>query len=313
MKMNIMTDENGANFQNEEQDNRGFTIYKTVGVVIALLLILAAVYFGERTPKTPITNKPKITVLPTTNPEDYQIPTPPTVIPTEKSKPAAKGFIEVMQSCGPYYKIDTCVVVRSGPGIEYPAVLRLRNGIVLRVSDTVEAEGHTWYKITFDDWLRYPDRISGEWYVAGDFVRYFSDDTSVEVPIGTKSVTAKRILVERGNEMLYAYDGDQLFMKQAISTGLGDTPTPLGTFYIYKKTPSRYMQGPIPGISAQFYDLPGVPWNLYFTKQGAVIHGAYWHDHFGSPWSHGCVNLPLDKAQQIYYWADVGTPVTIID
>ena len=73
------------------------------------------------------------------------------------------------------------------------------------------------------------------------------------------------------------------------------------------------MQGPVPGVSDDAYDLPGVPWDLYFTHGGAVIHGAYWHDKFGEPWSHGCVNLPLQKAKELYLWADVGTPVTVQD
>lgn len=113
--------------------------------------------------------------------------------------------------------------------------------------------------------------------------------------------------------MLYAYEGDALFMQVRISSGLAFTPTPRGTFTVYKKTPTRYMQGPLPGISAQYYDLPGVPWNLYFTHQGGVIHGAYWHDKFGKRWSHGCVNLPLEQAYKLYLWADVGTPVIVRD
>ena len=80
---------------------------------------------------------------------------------------------------------------------------------------------------------------------------------------------------------------------------------------IFKKTPSRYMQGPLPGITDQYYDLPGVPWNLYFTSGGAVIHGAYWHDKFGQPWSHGCVNVPLAEAQKLYKWVDLGTQVIV--
>jgi lipoprotein-anchoring transpeptidase ErfK/SrfK len=113
--------------------------------------------------------------------------------------------------------------------------------------------------------------------------------------------------------MLYAYDGDTLYMQEAISTGLELTPTPRGVFTVYRMTPSRYMQGPIPGISDQYFDLPGVPWNLYFTPEGAVIHGAYWHDRFGSPWSHGCVNLPPEKAKKLYAWAEIGTKVVVQD
>jgi lipoprotein-anchoring transpeptidase ErfK/SrfK len=102
-------------------------------------------------------------------------------------------------------------------------------------------------------------------------------------------------------------------MQQHISTGLEFTPTPRGTFTVYRKTPSRYMQGPLPGVSDQYYDLPGVPWNLYFTQQGAVIHGAYWHDNFGKRWSHGCVNVPPAKARELYQWADLGMQVTVRD
>jgi lipoprotein-anchoring transpeptidase ErfK/SrfK len=73
------------------------------------------------------------------------------------------------------------------------------------------------------------------------------------------------------------------------------------------------MQGPLPNISDDYYDLPGVPWTMYFTEGGAAIHGAYWHDKFGTQHSHGCVNLEPDTAQVIYNWADLGTKVTVRD
>jgi lipoprotein-anchoring transpeptidase ErfK/SrfK len=102
-------------------------------------------------------------------------------------------------------------------------------------------------------------------------------------------------------------------MEEKISTGLEISPTPRGIFHIYKKTPTRYMQGPIIGISEKYYDLPGVPWNLYFTEQGAIIHGAYWHNNFGKQWSSGCVNMLPEKAKELYMWADLGTEVTVKD
>ena len=102
-------------------------------------------------------------------------------------------------------------------------------------------------------------------------------------------------------------------MEMVISTGLELTPTPRGTFSVFKKTPSRYMQGPLPGLPYDYYDLPGVPWNLYFTHEGAVIHGAYWHNSFGSRYSHGCVNLPPDEAKKLYDWAVLGTTVIVQD
>jgi hypothetical protein len=230
-------------------------------------------------------------------------------------EPVGFNYIEIINGCGPYYDTGVCVNMRSGPGVLYPVVGRLRTGVVLKVEKTTtqSQDGRSWYKIIFDGEIRYPERVAGDWYVA-------ADPTSVQLleNIGDEFLTkdtpptTKRILVDLSEEMLYAYDGDTLFMQDPISTGLDGTPTPIGTFTVYKKTPSRYMQGPIPGVSDQSYDLPGVPWNLYFTNDGAVIHGAYWHNHFGEPWSHGCVNLAPQEAKKLYMWADVGTTVTVV-
>jgi lipoprotein-anchoring transpeptidase ErfK/SrfK len=220
-------------------------------------------------------------------------------------------YIEVTDGCDANY-VGTCVNLRSGPGPEYPVVERLRTGVVLKVASTVSKDGHDWYKITPGNDIRYPERITTDWYVYADAVQLFTDTGDQSLPVGTVSTTTtKRIVVDVSKETLYAYDGDTLFMQEPISTGLEYTPTPNGTFTVYHKTPSRYMQGPLPGVSTQKYDLPGVPWDLYFTRDGAVIHGAYWHNHFGQPWSHGCVNLSPENAKKLYYWADIGTPVVV--
>jgi lipoprotein-anchoring transpeptidase ErfK/SrfK len=123
--------------------------------------------------------------------------------------------------------------------------------------------------------------------------------------------STKKIVVKLSEQRLYAYDNDEKFMDVPISSGLNDLPTPIGTFNIFSKTPSRYMQGPLPGVSDQEYDLPGVPWTMYFTHSGAAIHGAYWHNNFGEQWSHGCINLIPADAEILYAWADAGTEVTV--
>lgn len=218
-------------------------------------------------------------------------------------------YIEVTQGCNHDYT-GTCVNLRSGPGTEFEVVERLRTGIVLKVDSTVIVDGKSWYKIEQDAFIRFPERIMSDWYVFADAVDLFTDDGVKELTKASASTT-KNIFVNLTEEMLYAYDGDVLYMKEPISTGLELTPTPAGTFKVYRKTPSRYMQGPLPGVSSQVYDLPGVPWDLYFTNEGAVIHGAYWHDKFGQTWSHGCVNLSPQNAKKLYLWADIGTPVTV--
>lgn len=225
-------------------------------------------------------------------------------------------YIEITNGCAWDYS-DACVNMRSGPGTSYPVLLRLRTGIILEVeSATVQgADGSQWYKIIPDKNILYPDRMPAPWYVAVDpsSVRAFDNPGEVDLVSGMPS-TGKRIVVDLSTESLTAYNADgSVFMQAPISSGLDDTPTPLGTFRIFKKTPSRYMQGPTPGLSEQSYDLPGVPWDLYFTAGGAAIHGAYWHDDFGQTHSHGCVNLPLQNAETLYPWADVGTTVTVIN
>ena len=234
----------------------------------------------------------------------------PQVLPVEK---VLFEYVEVTGGCGPHFEGE-CLNVRSGPGVEYPAVAKLRNGIVLKAGGMVMNEGEEWYKIVFDEWLRYPERVKGDWYVAAEFVDILYDEGDRTVWEDGKSTTTKNIIVDRSDQKLYAYDGEELVMEYTISTGLELTPTPRGTFTIYKKTPSRYMQGPLPNlVSQQYYDLPGVPWNLYFTEGGAVIHGAYWHESFGRPYSHGCVNVSPAEARILYNWATLGTTVTVRD
>ncbi len=250
-----------------------------------------------------------------------QLPSPPLVGLTQEASTTPPILVPISSNLFPYLEVTggcdwsysgTCINMRSGPGIEYPVVLRLRNGIVLKVAGTISGkDGKQWYKVEQDAELRYPDRVKSEWYVLADAVTLLHNDGDHRLSKGNVSTTTKRIVVRLSEEMLYAYDGDTLFMQEPISTGLNLTPTSIGNFTVYAMTPSRYMQGPIVGFSDQAYDLPGVPWNLYFTTGGEVIHGAYWHNSFGRPWSHGCVNLSPDSAKKLYLWADIGMKVSV--
>jgi hypothetical protein len=272
----------------------------------------AATPLSDNTVVTEVTTTvpPHIATTTYTKP-DTPLP-PPKVI--EPAAPVYATYIEVTDGCAAHFQGE-CLLVRSGPGKTYPVVSKLRTGIVLHVSNaTTSADGITWYKVLFDEWLRYPERLHGTWYVAADYVTVLKEPVVADFVPGVSPTTSKRISVNRTTQQLAAYDGNVLFMTATTSTGLDNTPTPRGTFTVFKKTPSRYMQGPVPGVSStQVYDLPGVPWNLYFTEGGTVIHGAYWHTAFGTPYSHGCVNLSLEDAKKIYDWATVGTTVTVHD
>lgn len=229
-------------------------------------------------------------------------------------EPAAVNFIEVMGGCDSDY-VGACVLARTGPGDAYPVSYELRHGMVLRVASTThaDAEGNMWRKILFDEWVRYPGRIGRELFVKDAEVRHFVAPPLEEYEKGVTATTTRHIIVDRSEQKLYAYAGDELVFWYPVSTGLSITPTPRGEFMVYRKMPSRYMQGPLPGISAQYYDLPGVPWALYFTKEGGTIHGAYWHDSFGKVWSHGCVNLSPEAARAVYNFTPVGARVLVRD
>jgi hypothetical protein len=256
-----------------------------------------------------------VVVEPTVEPEELALPAIP-----EKPKTIAVNteglseYIRVTDGCGPHFEGE-CLRVRSGPGLDYPVVTTLRSGIVLKVAGSEVGDGIKWYEITFDEWLRYPERVNGKWYVAADYVELLYDEgIQTEVSPSSSTGAKKTITVDRSEQKLYAYEGNELFMEEFISTGIELTPTPRGTFTVFRKTPTRYMQGPLPYLAiSKYYDLPGVPWNLYFTEQGAVIHGAYWHDSFGQQYSSGCVNVQPLTAQKLYQWAEVGTTVIVQD
>jgi LysM repeat protein len=103
-------------------------------------------------------------------------------------------------------------------------------------------------------------------------------------------------------QRLTAYEGNKAVFSTLVSAG-STFPTPTGTFNVYIRYRAQAMSGP-------GYYLPGVPYVLYFY-QNYAIHGTYWHNNFGNPMSHGCVNLPTPAAEWIYNWAGIGTPVKI--
>jgi hypothetical protein len=119
----------------------------------------------------------------------------------------------------------------------------------------------------------------------------------------------KSIVISLTDQALWAYEGREVVKATYVSTGTKKFKTPPGLFYINTKLPVEDMAGVIGGES---YDVPKVPDVMYFTDVGHAIHGAYWHDNFGEPMSHGCVNLPLDVSKWLYDWAPVGTPVLIV-
>ena len=109
--------------------------------------------------------------------------------------------------------------------------------------------------------------------------------------------------VDLTTQRLYAYEGENVVNSFIVSTGTWLTPTVVGEFKIYVKYLSNKMSGP-------GYYLPDVPYIMYFHGSYG-LHGTYWHNNFGTPMSHGCVNLRTDDAGWLYDWASVGTVVNV--
>jgi lipoprotein-anchoring transpeptidase ErfK/SrfK len=109
--------------------------------------------------------------------------------------------------------------------------------------------------------------------------------------------------VDLSEQIVTAYDGATPVRHFIVSTGTWQHPTLTGQFRVWVKLASTPMAGP-------GYYLPGVPWTMYYYR-GYALHGTYWHSNFGTPMSHGCVNLTIVEAEWLYNFASVGTLVNV--
>jgi lipoprotein-anchoring transpeptidase ErfK/SrfK len=109
--------------------------------------------------------------------------------------------------------------------------------------------------------------------------------------------------IDLSEQRLYAYEGETIVGSFLVSTGLPYTPTPVGRFAVWIKLLYDDMSGP-------GYYLPDVPYTMYFYKDYG-IHGTYWHSNFGTPMSHGCVNMVTEEARWLFNWSHVGIIVNV--
>lgn len=124
----------------------------------------------------------------------------------------------------------------------------------------------------------------------------------VNRPEGVKK-NERWIDVVLSRQRLFVYQGDELIEKFVVSTGIAKYPTVKGIFNIYVKYKFADMRG-------DDYFLEDVPFVMYFYEDYG-IHGTYWHDNFGTPMSHGCVNLRTEDAKWLFNYVNVGTKVRV--
>ena len=132
---------------------------------------------------------------------------------------------------------------------------------------------------------------------------YVPPPPTADLPPVGGDLSSRWIDVNLSAQSVIAYDGDTPVRYMLASTGLPNTPTVTGQFRVYLRYDSQTMSGP-------GYYLPGVQWVQYFY-QGYALHGTYWHNNFGQPMSHGCVNLTNTDAAWLWTWADYGTLVQV--
>lgn len=186
---------------------------------------------------------------------------------------------------------------------------------------SVDSRDQVWYHVPDDKW-------GYTYYVDARHLRPLSAEQlsplSPHVP-----PEEKRIEIHLDEQVLIAYEGGKAVFMSRTATGArfrdGDFTTRKGRYITNRKRPSRHMAAG-DAAAPNSYDLPGVPWVSYLTKSGVAIHGTFWHNDFGKPRSHGCINVSSRASHWIYRWtmpevpkseqtwtAEDGTAVDVMD
>ncbi len=163
-------------------------------------------------------------------------------------------------------------------------------------------DGQLWYRI-FDELASVP------YFVQPHHLRMIPPESLAPISPEVEFVD-KRLDVDLTTQRLYAYEYDKVVFETTISSGLiygGSsngigTKTPAGEFHIREKMPSKHMGDGSLASDIYAYELPGVPWTSFFTEAGHAFHGTYWHENYGVPMSHGCINMRTNEAKWLFRW-----------
>lgn len=154
--------------------------------------------------------------------------------------------------------------------------------------------GEVLYRLT-DEWLRV------SYFAPARHVQPVSPDEYS--PNATHvSPGEKRLEVSLQDQILTAFEGSEIVRQCLVSTGVRYMETPSGDFQVQRKFPSKHMGNGGLTSDPRAYELLGVPWTTFFHDAGIAFHGTYWHDNFGTPMSHGCVNMSNADALWLFRW-----------
>ncbi|OGF27658.1 hypothetical protein A2331_04585 [Candidatus Falkowbacteria bacterium RIFOXYB2_FULL_34_18] len=162
----------------------------------------------------------------------------------------------------------------------------------VKVLDIIKSDGFTWYKI---DGGRYPGA-----YIDSFFINVIAQPFPEKKVLIPDSVQNNNYWVDLNisKKVLTLYKYDQDIMSTYVSVGSPQTPTAVGTYNVWLKMEKARMVG-APPIATHAYDLPDVPWVMYY-KGSFAVHGTYWHDDFGTQRSAGCTNITQGDAKFIF-------------
>ncbi len=160
-----------------------------------------------------------------------------------------------------------------------------------------DSRDNPWYCIAEDKWkLRY--------YAPAEHMRLIPDDELAPISAHLPNF-AKRIEVRTKEQVVIAYEWNKAVFMAKTATGAkfsnGNFATPPGRHITAYKRHSRHMAAG--NLAYNGYDLPGVPWISYITESGISFHGTYWHNNYGRPRSHGCINLTSKAAKWLFLWS----------
>jgi hypothetical protein len=170
----------------------------------------------------------------------------------------------------------------------------------------------TYWAVAIEDrgglpWYRLHDDRYGRYYFGlAEHMRIVPPEELAPISAAVPE-EEKSLLVDLAAQTVIAFEGETAVMATRASTGAPGTFTPNGSFRTYYKRGARHMtSGDMAGEGE--FDLPGVPWVSFITDSGVSFHGTYWHNDFGTPHSHGCINLPSPVAKWIYRWTTPMVP-----
>ena len=198
------------------------------------------------------------------------------------------------------------VYLRAGPGTFFSTIQKLIYGDSLMLLGKMDDNSWLYVKTTDgqEGWIK------TRWVnLAGLNLDYnyvpiaTSPPTETSTPVILPGIEGRWIDVDLSEQMLFAYEGTERVASFLVSTGTAPYPTEQREYRIYVKYLFSDMHG-------SDYFLPDVPFTMYYSGDFS-IHGTYWHHNFGTPMSHGCINMDTSEAEWLYNWASVGTIVNI--